>query len=99
MKKNNRLIAEFMGYSQAYPNYSNATYWYKKNNPPLTILLYNISWDWLIPCCKKIITEFPGYNNDIYIENIIKAGMSYDINEVYQTVVEFIKWHNKQNLK
>jgi hypothetical protein len=50
----NRLIAEFMGYSQPHPEYPNTTYWYKEGEAPRTVLLYNTDWNWLMEVVHKI---------------------------------------------
>lgn len=52
--ENNKLIAEFLGYSQPHPDYPDTTYWYKKDCQPLTILLFHSDWNWLMGVIEKI---------------------------------------------
>jgi hypothetical protein len=59
MNVDNKLIAEFLGYSQPHPDYPDTTYWYKKDFPPLTILSFDTDWNWLIQVVEKI--ESLGY--------------------------------------
>ena len=111
--ENNKLIAEFLGYSQPHPDYPNTTYWYKKDCQPLTILLFHSDWNWLMEVVEKI-ERFEGenryamYNVDIQqcfveiIENhtyetIINIDANSKIEAVYNACVEFIKWYNEQN--
>ncbi len=56
-------------------------------------MLYDSSWDWLMPVCKKICKTTP-YNSYLAIETITVFA---DIEEVYKAVIEFIEWHNKPN--
>lgn len=63
---NNKLIAEFLGYTQPHPNYENTTYWYKKEEEPLTILLFDTDWNWLIKAVEKI-------------ENITINNITFDV--------------------
>ena len=52
--ENNKVFAEFLGYSQPHPDYPNTTYWYKKDCQPLTILLFHSDWNWLMRVVEKI---------------------------------------------
>ena len=54
IQENNKLIAEFLGYSQPHPEYQNTTYWYKKGLPPLTILSFDTDWNALMEVINKI---------------------------------------------
>lgn len=63
--ENNKLIAEFMGYSQPHPDYPTTTYWYKQGKEPLTILSFDSDWNWLMGVVDKIeslgfVTEISG---------------------------------------
>jgi hypothetical protein len=73
---------------------------------------YHISWDWLMPVVEKIgkLYEEAFPKNDEFIRRImakedpidkeyidvISTSIYTPIDEVYQIVVEFIKWHNAQ---
>jgi hypothetical protein len=49
ISESNILLAEFLGYKKA-----SDSYWYKEGKPPLTILLFDTSWDWLMEVVEKI---------------------------------------------
>lgn len=90
---NNKLIARFVEYPT-----------------PLTCyhlsddfkLLYNESWDWLIPVCQKWDTLFLDvspleYDEDKYIElcdDLDNTMTLYDIKGVYKQLVININWYN-----
>lgn len=104
--ENNKIIAKFMGYAQPHPEYPNTSYWYKEGRAPLALLLYNSSWDWLMEVVEKI--ESLGYSVDIFnkavsIQCNTKTEMIVDLSgrtdnsklsQVYEAVVEFIKYKN-----
>ena len=97
----NKLIAEFMGLVESG---FNRTMVYDSINDieyKPEELLYQSSWDWLMPVVEKI--------NDIRIGNlvydiessklrgnIIKQLIKFDILSTYKNVVEFIKWYNRE---
>ena len=101
--EDNKLIAEFMGYSQPHPKYPTTTYWYKKDFPPLTVLLWDTSWDWLMEVVEKIESD-ERYDVDILqygtritdnqkeiVNNIADISFDKKINHTYDAVVKFIK--------
>jgi hypothetical protein len=53
-QENNKMIAEFMGYSQPHPDYPNTTYWYKEGEEPLVLLSFDRDWNWLMIVVGKI---------------------------------------------
>lgn len=97
MKKNNKLIAEFMDLKpcdnqQEYDSckYTNVT----------ADLKYNESWDWLMPVVGKIY-ELSGFFSVNGINGELALAMrdglaEADMDEVYQAVVNFIESHNKK---
>ena len=106
--ENNKLIAEFLGYSQPHPDYKNTSYWYKKGEAPLVFLSFHSNWDWLMRVVEKI--ESLGYTVTIAgvmckvtkvldLENSIVSYVLGDksrkLELIYTTMVEFVKWHNK----
>ena len=106
--ENNKMFAEFLGYCQPHPDYPTTTYWYKKDYQPLTILLFHSNWDWLMRVVEKI--ESLGYTVTIAgvmckvtkvldLENSIVSYVLGDksrkLELIYTTMVEFVKWHNK----
>ena len=106
--ENNKLIAEFLGYSQPHPDYPNTTYWYKKDCQPLTILLFHSDWSWLMRVVEKIenFTDVECFNIEIY-RILIKTYDDFrlefwtngftKIEAIYNACVEFIKWYNELN--
>lgn len=64
-------------------------------------LLYNQSWDWVMPVVKRTFdTEFGGNFDEWRNKNrkICDALSLVDIDVVYNAVVDFIKWHNAQKV-
>jgi len=57
------------------------------------LFLFHSSWDWLIPAVSKITRneEFIEQENREYILDIIGYG---HIEDVFEAVIEFIKWYN-----
>ena len=95
IEDNNKLIAEFLGYVQPHPDYPNSTYWYKKEESPLTILSFNYDWNWLIQAvikCKEC--QFFGSNS--LITRLNNSLVQADIELVYEQVIEFINYYNRQ---
>ncbi len=91
--KDNKLIAEFMGYSQPHPDYPTTTYWYKEGEAPLTILSYNTDWNWLMSVVEKILDISLDLDSMEMYYNITDAIPK--IESTYNEVVEFIKWYNE----
>jgi hypothetical protein len=91
--KNNKLIAEFMGGCE-----------------PEEFEEYNTDWNWLMQVVEKINTsdytvEIHSMDTRIYNNNTGKIIFQSEckwqthelLNSVYEAVVEFIKWYNKNN--
>ena len=103
-QENNKLIAEFLGYSQPHPDYPKSSYWYKKGENPLCFLSFNSDWNWLMSVIKKIGDEtnyelVMGYdycywNNEGEQPLEDFEGGYGDIIYIYNAVVSFIKWYN-----
>ena len=82
MKTENKLIAEFMGFTDEA---------FERVN--LLTLKYNTSWDWLMPVVEKMNTTELWEEYDIsYLATYL---VSTDINATYNAVVEFINEYNK----
>lgn len=110
---NNKLIAEFMGYSKIKSTNSDRTVWTHLEYGTLTekglsLLKYHTSWDWLIPVVKKIFTlsfsevkgleeEWSNKNKGLFDPDL--CGLHSDISTVYNCTVEFIKWYNENKPK
>lgn len=118
--KNNKLIAEFMGYEyfgwnnpNRQPQHFKHGYWVRKgvkiHSPKINMmynpLLYNTSWDWLMPVVIKIhqtkMCEFVirsaavnlSYNG---VTTCFSSGMKDLLELTYTAVVQFINWYNQQ---
>lgn len=95
----NRLIAEFMNlgkiseniYVVFIPEISSETLFL-----PLEQLRFEQKWDWLIPVVVKC-KEDGNYQSYTHYKPIEIMLCSLDITNVYETVIEFIQWHNSQN--
>ena len=95
MKTENKLIAEFMGMEE-----SNGEYYKRIYNTgdwiPLNELKFHTSWDWLMPVVEKIDDMFGEDDNiDNGINRVHNAVLTFDINQVYGHVVDFINEYNK----
>ena len=101
----NKLIAEFIGMQSTDIGWFDSEglltqYIYDQIRGNCHDYLYfNKSWDWLMPCIKKIRSiHNEKFNIDEYDEttSIIKYinPYDYDINFVFKNVVKFIKWYN-----
>ena len=103
----NKIIAEFLNltsqviFEQVFAVCENGkTNFYKKDE-----LKFHSDWNWLMEVVEKI--ESLGYRIEIvkhicriYLSNketIIISENTPKIEAVYNAVVEFIKWYNKQN--
>lgn len=111
--KNNKLIAEFMGWELEQTLKGKWVYAIRQNVLHLTKeyeetnfylpkeLLYHKSWDWLMPVVDKIENLHYGFE---IIGNYVKvlgtpiySTRKTKIQAVYNAVVEFIKWYNQNN--
>ena len=110
---NNKMIAEFMGYTQPHPEYPSTTYWYKEGKAPLTILSFDTDWNWLMDVVEKI-ENFEDENRCAKYNFIIEQSFVEIIDNnnsdtlfftdndtkqisVYKAVVEFIKYYNDES--
>tara|TARA_Y100001938_G_C8075324_1_gene425677 strand:+ start:992 stop:1303 length:312 start_codon:yes stop_codon:yes gene_type:complete len=93
---NNKLIAEFMGWTPCDPNDSTMY-----ANPKTGALYssdcdmrFHTSWDWLMPVANEIIKSRDEQNADWDLTNLKYALCTTNIELVYDAVVEFIKAYN-----
>lgn len=103
--ENNKLIAKFMEKNNIYieferyvNRYGDIEYSEYFDNDEL---LYHISWDWLIPVINKITSMdiYFKYKDDLnsqFNDGGIEINVKY-IEVTYESVIDFIKWYNKQN--
>lgn len=106
-QENNKIIAEFMGVkprliSPDVYGYSDSPFFSCIHDTPEKVIesiskyvKYHSDWNWLMPVITKITTldEFQNkYEfNDLFWDTFTQL----DINDIYQQVVLFIKWHNE----
>jgi len=94
--KNNKLIAEFMGYDIITEA--------EKDKFPTVLttkdVKYHSSWDWLMPVVEKIDNLF-GENDivDDMINKVHNAVLQFNRDITYNAVVEFIKDYNTGEIK
>jgi len=81
--KDNKLIAEFMGYV------------YEDDILVPEEPQYHVSWDWLMPVGEKIDAMF-GEDDEVddAINRVHNAVLSFDIDNTYRAIVEFIEDYN-----
>lgn len=90
---NNKLIAEFLGYSQPHPAYPKTTYWYKEGEAPLTILSFDTDWNWLMKLVKQVQSACEEPEE---IDSLKESLWWSEKEQVYNECVDFIKEFNKQ---
>jgi len=82
--KDNKLIAEFMGYPDL------------GNEGDFSYLKYDTSWDWLMPVVEKCRLESRcEYDEDDNWNEIHWALEECNLDKTHKTVVKFIKQYNK----
>jgi hypothetical protein len=101
--KNNKLIAEFMGFKK-YPirNKSDGYYieFYRGQGFPgntcIANLRFHSSWNWIMPVVEKIgVLHGTG---EVYHKGLINNITIYaTLKDFYRGVISFINWYNKQN--
>jgi hypothetical protein len=95
METNNKLIAEFLGIQI---EEGQERIYINGLGTELIEYTFNTDWNWLMKAVEKCLTKLDTYNvttNEHY-NNIHDSLWSINITEVYNAVVEFIKWYNEQ---
>jgi hypothetical protein len=109
-QENNKLISEFMGLELEETLEGLFVYAKKEQNPiklndirtefyEVHELQYHTSWDWLMPVIKKCfkIATALDISFDKMMEKYRFDYIAYgDLDESYESVVEFIKQHNTE---
>lgn len=97
--KDNKLIAEFMGFQHTTLGWYDAeeTLVNAENDNTFDELKFKTDWNWLIEAVKKC--RLNSNEEDSYWEVIYYSLTDLDINATYQAVVNFIKWYNESNDK
>ena len=93
-KKNNKLIAEFMGIESDDAKMRGHLYECPVTAEYVSNLEYDTSWDWLMPVVNKCRKEIGAEENEV--GDITHALLDGDRKEIYNAVVEFIKQLNKE---
>lgn len=97
--KENKLIAEFMGYEILYRPYSNGFIEISETELcDVDDLEYHTSWDWLMPVVIKCFDDlnFKDFqNSDDLNFKLNDALLETNIESLYKAVVEFIKQWKK----
>jgi hypothetical protein len=97
--ENNKLIAEFLGayIAKSGQRAHDIDNKFPNGNDRLTPekMLYHKSWDWLMPVVQLIKERqlFGSQNLIDDIDNVLTCNC--EIEELYEAVVEFIKWYNE----
>ena len=86
----NKLIAEFMSIKY---DADDETFHTNEGWKGVDYLMYHSSWDWLMPVVGKITRDEKYWEND-YREHLMDIVPYARLEEVYDTVVEFIKTYN-----
>lgn len=102
LKENSKLIAQFDGWQHCGLG-GNFKQCYQKVGDIRHIddFNYHLSWDRLIPVCKKISEMRIIVNNSVTpmineFRRMKKGAITFDIKETYLGVVSFINWYNNQ---
>lgn len=95
MNNDNKLIAEFMGWTPCDPN--DSTMYINPTNGALhsshSDMRFHTSWDWLMPVVQKCFdTQQPEEGQHYFINESL---LTMKIEVVYDRVVEFIKEVNE----
>lgn len=110
--KNNQLIAEFVGFKQIrgqyYEGFTNSEKYTfpayqdineiiadKRNQFANHELSFHKSWDWLMPVVDKIGEYRLAYPSQV--EKLNECSIFIDKLALYNLVVDFIKWYNKES--
>lgn len=106
-KTDKELVAEFMEGRIAYVSYGKKDVWvfpFREDEGGSDELLFDKSWDWLMPVVEKIhklnddsgnelIAKYDEVNHDV---DIFRLSIAAPKSIVYKGVVEFIKWYKQQ---
>ena len=92
--KDNRLIAEFMGAFFDDNGMTRICGQYGLERVNDLSLKYHTSWDWLMPVLKKIKLQV--HPDTVGMWRKVTQPIGYDIHEVHEEAVEFIKTYNDE---
>ena len=108
--ENNKLIAEFEGHTINY-GFKKEGVLFLGHHISAYNLIYDTSWNWLMPVVQKInviddysytiqimsmdVEIYKNFNNKTVFQSECKWQPDELLQSVYEAVVEFIKWYNK----
>jgi hypothetical protein len=92
--QDNKLIAEFMGVPQGKHTHFMVEPFALESYADVDDLKYDASWDWLMPVLKKIKLQI--HPNNMGMWRKVTQPIGYDIHEVHQEAVEFIKRYSNE---
>lgn len=103
-KKDNRLIAEFLGwkvYNGLNPKWNNSYETFSSNKViPMVIesheFKFHMSWDWMIPCIAQLnerLQDSP-FKRSLFSE-LSSLVLISDIGNAYSTLLKGIEYYNK----
>ena len=112
--KNNKLIAEFLGWTLDNPSTFPTELHQEEELQGFWELRFDTDWNWTIKAVEKIenitindiifdvfITKEKTHinysKNSEWFSNIFLHQGNTKIENTYNAIVEFIKWHNQQN--
>ena len=108
--QDNKLIAEFMGVDTQITSigdihsWSDSPFYYTTEDSKEKVMeniaeysKYHTSWDWLMPVGEKIDAMF-GEDDEVddAINRVHNAVLSFDIDNTYRAIVEFIEDYNDE---
>ena len=101
--EDNKLIAEFMGVEKTYNPSTEKVLSYAVNDDVQCLpheLQYHTEWNWLMPVGEKIDAMF-GEDDEVddAINRVHNAVLSFDIDNTYRAIVEFIEEYNDGNAR
>lgn len=98
VNEGNRIIAEFMGYTQTELSYNEPVFSHPDHSVitavPLHLLTYHEDWNLLMPVVEKIFNVTTEDQRQFSGNSIFEIGLFSPISDVYSAVLEFITWYN-----
>lgn len=105
IEEKNGMIAEFMGY-ETYEHTNSTAIRLTEGNEFNSVDIghihtkFHISWDWLMPVVRHIVTDLEIVNDDVICseerEHLMDIVPFAVIEDTYEAVLQFIEWYNKQ---
>tara|TARA_R110000823_G_scaffold103341_10_gene220782 strand:- start:142 stop:447 length:306 start_codon:yes stop_codon:yes gene_type:complete len=100
--EDNKLIADFMGWEQDTNQGEGEKLYFQPHDTKWqqmrpSEMLFNASWDWLIPVVDKCYQDGRLYN-PYRMEIVASLSGVIDIEDTYYSVVDFIKNQNDKKL-